>query len=296
MSQFFTDTLIERFQDIDLQEIIINSDVAMSFIYNNRREIHKSIFLNPSDAIEKIQEFVFSIGLRLDPLSPSSGGSLSQQNFRWHAVIPPLCLEGGVFSIRKHRFNSIGISNYIVADELKEEIKKLYDKRANIIFCGTTGCGKTTLLNAMLRDSSSEERVIILESLPELTLHSPLWIRLVEHKINLENRGQITINQLMQECLRLYPDRIVLGEIRDHELNCYFDAVSTGHKGVLSTMHGSSLKEIQMRVVLLLTKGGYTMNYISQMAEFLEDIHLVFLERGRVPSINSIQKFKLNSI
>lgn len=179
---------------------------------------------------------------------------LVEEKFRLHAVFPPVSRSGITLSFRK-----LGsLSDSITAarkswsgDPLFKRLGKIIEAHESLLICGGTGSGKTTLLNLLLCDVSHRERMIALEDLPELTPQHPHFLSLESRAPNADGIGAIDLRTLLKQTLRMRPDRIILGECRGAEVLDLLQALNTGHRGTLATIHANSCREALRRLELL---------------------------------------------
>ena len=167
--------MISLFDDSTVDEVFFNRSHLM-VCGQYRHEVKKEIFVDSVDALEKIQEFSFSQGLRLDPGNPFTGGTF--RNYRWSAAIPPISVQGPIFTLRRHRFGDLGVDDFDGYKEHGDLIKSEWNNKSSVLICGPTGSGKTSLLTCLLRQYSFGERVFILEDLEEIPILSPHWVSL----------------------------------------------------------------------------------------------------------------------
>ncbi len=237
------------FEDPRVDELLLNAARGMTVLRGTQAEHRASPFASVDVFVEWLHEFATAQGSRLDPMAPATGGSLDNASYRWHAVLPPLSPDGPLLSIRRHRFDSLSLASFAEAAEHVESLRRLVSRQRPLVVAGTTGSGKTSLLAALLRECAPDERVVILESLPELPAAAPGWIRLVVRPPSLAGRGGFGLTRLLEESLRLRPDRIVLGEIRGaEELAVFHAAKRTGHGGVMATIHAGSVSGARARL------------------------------------------------
>ncbi len=162
-----------------------------------------------------------SCGQRLDDASPIVDGTFPS-GVRLHAVIPPLSAEGTLISLRTHRARVFTLAELqaggSVASEVARVVRRLVDRRANVLISGATGAGKTTFLNAMLSLIGAEQRILVIEESAELRPNHPHVIHLQVRKANVQGAGEVTMSDLVRAAMRMRPDRIVLGECRGAEV------------------------------------------------------------------------------
>ncbi|MEW6889567.1 TadA family conjugal transfer-associated ATPase [Trueperella pyogenes] len=195
-----------------------------------------------------------SCGQRLDDASPIVDGTFPS-GVRLHAVIPPLSAEGTLISLRTHRARVFTLAELqaggSVTSEVARVVRRLVDRRANVLISGATGAGKTTILNAMLSLIGAEQRILVIEESAELRPNHPHVIHLQVRKANVQGAGEVTMSDLVRAAMRMRPDRIVLGECRGAEVRDVLGALNTGHEGGWATIHANSTADIPARLVAL---------------------------------------------
>jgi pilus assembly protein CpaF len=240
------------FSDARVDEILINGTRGL-FVSRGGPSFQEapSPFDDALVMTRWIQELAMRQGTRLDPLEPASGGSLEQGRFRWHAVLPPISQDGPIFSLRRHRMETLTLGDFEFDDQFLTSLERLLRERRSVVVCGPTGAGKTSILAALLREYAARERVVVLEDVPEIASISTSWIRLCARRASVEGQGAITLERLLAEALRLRPDRLVVGEIRGPEAAPFLQAMLSGHDGALTTIHAGSAEEAFERLALL---------------------------------------------
>jgi len=254
---------------------------------------HSSAFLSPHSSpfssldmmLLWLSELARRHGLRLDPVCGSAGGSLEDQGYRWHCVLPPLAQDGPLLSIRRHRFSHLALSNFTADEAQMAALIAAARGRAHLLIVGPTGSGKSTLLATLLRDFAAHERVVLVESLAELPSPSPCSVRLLERQANLEQIGAVSLTRLVHEALRLRPDRLVIGEIRSHEAAAYLEALLSGHMGVMTTLHAINVGDALARLSLLARGAGWTAAPAGWQGVPLV---VAVLERGHPPRLAEV--------
>jgi pilus assembly protein CpaF len=207
---------------------------------------------------------------------------------RVHVVIPPLVVDGPSLSIRRFTAVRPGPRELVrlgtLTEELHDELAAAVAARRSILVSGGTGCGKTTLLNALSSFIEPNERVITIEDAAELRLRQPHVVRLESRPANVEGRGLVTIRDLLRGALRMRPDRIVIGEVRGGEALDLLMALNTGHEGALSTVHANSPGDALRRIETLALIAGVGLPHEAireQLARGLDlVIHLARLSDG----------------
>jgi pilus assembly protein CpaF len=174
---------------------------------------------------------------------------------RVHAVLPPIALGGTVISVRVARSEPLDIAGLerrrMLSDAQRDRLEGLVAQRANLLITGAAGCGKTTLLAALLDLVPETERIVTIEDVAELRLRHPHHVRLEARQANLEGAGGIGLAQLVREALRMRPDRLVIGECRGEEVRELLSALNTGHDGGAGTLHANGLTDVPARLEAL---------------------------------------------
>jgi pilus assembly protein CpaF len=179
---------------------------------------------------------------------------------RVNAIIPPLSLKGPCITIRKFKKEKLQIEDLIkyktLAPQMAEFLEMCVKARKNIVISGGTGSGKTTTLNIVSNFIPEDERIITVEDSCELQLCQEHWVQLESRPPNLEGKGQITIRDLIKNCLRMRPDRIVVGECRSGETLDMLQAMNTGHDGSLTTLHANTPRDAISRMETMVLMAG----------------------------------------
>ena len=200
------------------------------------------------------------MGRRVDESSPICDARLLDGS-RVNVIAPPLSLDGPTLTIRKFKKDKLKMDDLIRFGSINEAGGKLLGIigrcRCNVLISGGTGSGKTTLLNTMTAFISEEERIITCEDAAELQLQQPHVVRLETRPPNLEGQGQITMRDLVRNCLRMRPERIIVGEVRGPEAFDLLQAMNTGHDGSMGTLHANSPREAMSRLESMITMGGF---------------------------------------
>jgi pilus assembly protein CpaF len=199
------------------------------------------------------------MGRRIDESSPYVDARLPDGS-RVNAVIPPISLVGPVLTIRKFAKTPITIEQLIEFDSVSAEslqfMKACVEARLNIVISGGTGSGKTTLLNILSQFIPSDERIVTIENAAELQLRQEHVVTLESRPPNIEGRGEVTIRQLVINSLRMRPDRIIVGEIRDAAALDMLQAMNTGHDGSMTTAHSNSPRDTLARIETMALMAG----------------------------------------
>ncbi len=208
------------------------------------------------------QRIVSQVGRRVDELSPICDARLPDGS-RVNAIVPPLAIDGPALTIRKFKKDKLTLEQLVkfgsISPEGAEILKVIGRCRINTLVSGGTGSGKTTLLNTLTRYIDDDERIVTCEDAAELQLQQPHVVRLETRPPNLEGEGQITMRDLVRNCLRMRPERIIVGEVRGPEAFDLLQAMNTGHDGSMGTLHANSPREALSRVELMITMGGFSL-------------------------------------
>ncbi len=253
------DVLQALLDDEDVSEIMVNGKNKI-FIEKKGKIIETELSFDDEDRLEYIiQKMVSTVGRTVNTMNPIVDARLESGD-RINVVLPPVSLNGPILTIRKFQNENLSMNSLIkigsLSQECAEELKTWVKSKYNIFISGGTGSGKTTFLNALANYISSDERVISIEDSAELRLNGlENWIRLESRNPNSEGEGGITIRDLLKTSLRMRPDRIIVGEIRDKEAIDMLQAMNTGHDGSLSTGHANSPVDMLRRIETMVMSG-----------------------------------------
>ena len=208
------------------------------------------------------QRIVNQLGRRVDEASPICNARLPDGS-RVNAIVPPLAIDGPSLTIRKFKKDKLTLEQLVRFGSISPEgaaiLKVIGRCRINTLVSGGTGSGKTTLLNCLTQFIDDDERIITCEDAAELQLQQPHTVRLETRPPNLEGEGQVTMRDLVKNCLRMRPERIIVGEVRGPEAFDLLQAMNTGHDGSMGTLHANSPREALSRIESMITMGGYSL-------------------------------------
>ncbi|HKJ75949.1 MAG TPA: ATPase, T2SS/T4P/T4SS family [Gammaproteobacteria bacterium] len=251
--------LEELIADDSITEIMVNRPDQIYVERNGRLEETKVEFSNDDAVVFAIERIVAPLGRRIDESSPMVDARLKDGS-RVNAVIPPLALRGPSITIRKFSKNKLTAADLVRLDALSPEMVDFLEvavkERKNIVISGGTGSGKTTFLNILSNFIPHRERIVTVEDAAELMLNQPHIVGLESRPPNLEGKGAITIRDLVRNCLRMRPDRIVVGECRGGEALDMLQAMNTGHDGSLTTVHANSPRDSISRLEVMVMMAG----------------------------------------
>jgi pilus assembly protein CpaF len=195
------------------------------------------------------QQIIALGGRHLDQANPFADVSIA--SLRIHAALASGCNPNTHVSIRVHLNRLFGLEHLadfgMLQNQQMQTLRQIILNRQNFLISGSTGSGKTTLLRAMLSECIGE-RILALEDVAELALQSPNYISLQTRQANIEGKGEISLERLVREALRMRPDRLVVGEVRGAELIAMLQALNTGHRGAAATIHANSFADVMTRV------------------------------------------------
>jgi pilus assembly protein CpaF len=237
-------------RDPEVSDIMINGAQTV-FVERKGRLIRTNVrFNDDGHLMQIIDRIVSAVGRRVDETTPMVDARMADGS-RFNAIIPPLALDGPCVSIRRFGTIPIAAEDLValgsVPRPMLEVLRGAVRSKLNIIISGGTGSGKTTLLNVLSSFIPDGERIITIEDSAELQLQQAHVVRLETRPANLEGKGQVTQRELVKNCLRMRPDRIILGEIRGAEAIDMLQAMNTGHDGSLCTVHSNSTRDALAR-------------------------------------------------
>jgi len=245
--------------DETVTEIMVNRHAEIFVERNGRLTRSEISFSNDAAVLAAIERIVSPLGRRIDEASPMVDARLKDGS-RVNAVIPPLAIKGPSLTIRKfskRKLTSDDLIRFGSANrEMIEFLRVAVERRANIVISGGTGSGKTTLLNVLSNFIPDDERIVTVEDAAELQLTQPNLVSLEARPANIEGRGQIAIRDLVKNCLRMRPDRIVVGECRGGEALDMLQAMNTGHDGSLTTAHANTPRDCLSRLEVMTLMSG----------------------------------------
>jgi pilus assembly protein CpaF len=251
--------LEEFLGDDDVSEIMVNSANQIYVERGGRLSLANKSFSSSQAVLSVIERIVAPVGRRIDESSPLVDARLKDGS-RVNAIIPPLALKGPCLTIRKFKREALKIADLIryqtITKPMAEFLECCIKARKNIVISGGTGSGKTTTLNVISSFIPDTERIITVEDAAELQLPQEHWVQLETRPPNLEGKGQITIRDLVRNCLRMRPDRIVVGECRGGEALDMLQAMNTGHDGSLTTLHANAPRDCLARLETMVLMSG----------------------------------------
>jgi pilus assembly protein CpaF len=249
-------------RDPKVSDILINSKDVVFIERGGKLQKADTRFRDDRHLLQIIDRIVSRVGRRIDESSPMVDARLPDGS-RVNAIIPPLALDGPSMSIRRQGGGPVDANRLVLLKSISPEMMFLLESaaraRLSILISGGTGAGKTTLLNILSRNIPQSERVITIEDAAELQLVHENLVRLETRPPNVEGQGAIRQRQLLINCLRMRPDRIILGEVRGEEAFDMLQAMNTGHEGSMATIHANTPRDALIRLESMVAMSGLTL-------------------------------------
>ncbi|WP_095198350.1 CpaF family protein [Mesorhizobium carmichaelinearum] len=246
----------------DIADIMVNGSKNVYIEVNGKVEQTGIRFRDNQQLLNICQRIVSQVGRRVDESSPICDARLPDGS-RVNVIAPPLAIDGTALTIRKFKKDKLTLDQLVkfgaISPQGAEVLKIIGRVRCNIVISGGTGSGKTTLLNCLTNYIDRDERVITCEDSAELQLQQPHVVRLETRPPNLEGEGEVTMRDLVKNCLRMRPERIIVGEVRGPEVFDLLQAMNTGHDGSMGTIHSNSPRECLNRIESMIAMGGYSL-------------------------------------
>ena len=235
----------------EIADIMVNGSGTVYIEVGGKIQKTGIRFRDNQQLLNICQRIVSQVGRRVDESSPICDARLPDGS-RVNAIVPPLAIDGPALTIRKFRRDKLTLEQLVrygsISPEGAEILKIIGRCRVNVLISGGTGSGKTTLLNCLTRYIDDDERIVTCEDAAELQLQQPHVVRLETRPPNLEGEGQITMRDLVRNCLRMRPERIIVGEVRGPEAFDLLQAMNTGHDGSMGTLHANMPREALSRL------------------------------------------------
>jgi pilus assembly protein CpaF len=245
--------------DQDIADILVNGSQSVYVEKNGKLHKVDVVFKDDAHLLQIIDRIVSKVGRRIDESSPMVDARLPDGS-RVNAIIPPLAIDGPVLSIRRFGIDPLKMEDILKFDALTPHMATVLQgavrARLNILISGGTGAGKTTLLNILSEYIPNDERIISIEDSAELQLKQEHVVRLETRPPNIEGAGAVNQRELLRNCLRMRPDRIIVGEVRGGEALDMLQAMNTGHDGSLSTIHANSPRDALARLETMVLMAG----------------------------------------
>jgi pilus assembly protein CpaF len=265
-------------QDPTISDILVNTHKQVYLERKGLLELSTVTFRDDQHLLRIIDKIVSQVGRRVDESTPMVDARLSDGS-RVNAIIPPLAVDGPLLSIRRFSTDKLMppdlVERRAMTPGMMELLEAAVKAKMNIIIAGGTGSGKTTLLNALSAFISPKERIVTIEDAAELQLKQPHVARLETRPPNLEGHGAVRQRELLVNCLRMRPDRIVVGEVRGEEALDMLQAMNTGHDGSLTTVHANSPRDAISRLEVMVSLGASNMQLSSIRQQIASAVHLL---------------------
>ena len=246
----------------DIADIMVNGSGTVYIEVQGKIQKTGIRFRDNQQLLNICQRIVSQIGRRVDKSSPICDARLPDGS-RVNTIVPPLAIDGPALTIRKFKKDKLTLDQLVrfgsITPQGAEILRIIGRSRVNTLVSGGTGSGKTTLLNCLTQFIDDDERIITCEDAAELQLQQPHVVRLETRPPNLEGEGQVTMRDLVRNCLRMRPERIIVGEVRGPEAFDLLQAMNTGHDGSMGTLHANNPREALSRLESMITMGGFSL-------------------------------------
>lgn len=277
--------LEELLADDTITEVMVNSYDDIYIERSGKLELSNVIYSDHDAVMSTIERIISPLGRRIDESSPMVDARLKDGS-RVNAIIPPLALRGPCITIRKFSSKKLTDQDIVNFGAINADMMRFLEtvvvNKQNVIISGGTGSGKTTLLNVLSNYIPKGERVITVEDAAELQLQQPHLVTLEARPPNIEGTGQITIRDLVKNCLRMRPDRIVVGECRGAEALDMLQAMNTGHEGSLTTAHANTPRDMLSRMEVMVLMAGMDLPIAAIREQIASAINII-VQQSRFP-------------
>ena len=264
--------------DKSVADILVNGPQQVYVERHGKLELSDVHFDSDRHLMNIIDRIVSGVGRRIDESSPMVDARLDDGS-RVNAIIPPLAVDGPSLSIRRFSVDRLDADRLIelgtITPTIAQVLEAMVRGRVNVLISGGTGSGKTTLLNVLSSHIPADERIVTIEDSAELQLQQPHVVRLETRPPNIESKGEVTQRDLVRNCLRMRPDRIVVGEVRGGEALDMLQAMNTGHDGSLTTIHANSPRDGLTRVESMVAMSGVNLPLTPLRAQIASAINVV---------------------
>ena len=265
-------------KDPAISDILINGPKNIYCERGGKMEKTNVEFRDNSHLLQIIDRIVSKVGRRVDETCPMVDARL-QDGSRVNAIIPPLALDGAAMSIRRFGSNPLKLEDLLNYKAFTPEMVMLLEgamkARLNIVISGGTGSGKTTLLNTLSSFISNKDRIVTIEDAAELQLQQDHVVRLETRPPNIEGKGAVSATDLVKNCLRMRPERIIIGECRGPETLDMLQAMNTGHEGSLTTTHANTPRDAIARMETMIMMSGFDLPIKAMRTQISSAVDLV---------------------
>lgn len=270
--------------DPAISEIMVNGPKQIYIEKQGKLQRTDVTFSGDDHVLRIIDRIVAPLGRRVDESSPMVDARL-QDGSRVNAIIRPLALNGPTVTIRKFRKDKLGIHDLVrfgsMSADMAEFLGACVKARTNVVVAGGTGSGKTTLLNVLSNFIPEDERIITVENAAELQLQQDHVVSLESRPPNVEGRGEVTIRDLVINCLRMRPERIIVGECRGGETLDMLQAMNTGHDGSMTTIHANTPRDAISRIETMCLMAGMDLPARAIREQVVSAVQL-FVQQSRL--------------
>ena len=265
-------------KDPTISDILINGPKNIYCERGGKMEKSKIEFRDNNHLLQIIDRIVSKVGRRVDETCPMVDARLTDGS-RVNAIIPPLALDGAAMSIRRFGSNPLKLEDLLNYKAFTPEMVMLLEgamkARLNIVISGGTGSGKTTLLNTLSSFISNEDRIITIEDAAEIQLQQDHVVRLETRPPNIEGKGAVSATDLVKNCLRMRPERIIIGECRSPETLDMLQAMNTGHEGSLTTTHANTPRDCIARMETMIMMAGFELPIKAMRTQISSAVDLI---------------------
>jgi pilus assembly protein CpaF len=271
--------LEELLRNQDITDIMVNNKDQVYIELHGKIELTSKKFISDDQVKVVIERIVAPLGRRIDESVPMVDARLPDGS-RVNAIIPPLALTGPTLTIRKFAREHYTVEDLVTRfssldRNIADFLSACVVARKNMIVSGGTGSGKTTFLNILSAFIPNDERIVTIEDAAELRLNQEHWVRLESRPPNIEGKGAITTRDLFRNCLRMRPDRILIGECRGGEVLDMLQAMNTGHDGSMTTIHANSTRDVLTRLDSMILMSGVELPIRAIREMTSSAIHLI---------------------
>jgi pilus assembly protein CpaF len=265
-------------RDKTVSDILVNTYKQVFVERRGKLEAVPAAFQDDQHLMRVIDRIVSGVGRRVDDSSPMVDARLPDGS-RVNAIIPPLAVDGPLLSIRRFPSDRLKAEDLVafkaITPNMLEFMRHCVNARLNVLVSGGTGAGKTTLLNVLSSFISDKERIVTVEDAAELQLQQPHVVRLETRPPNVEGKGAVRQRQLVVNCLRMRPDRIIVGEVRGEEALDMLQAMNTGHDGSLTTVHANTPRDALSRLETMIAMANVNLPDKAMRAQIVSAIQIV---------------------